>query len=83
VINDLPFKYGDEVAILINGLGATPTEELFILNNKIHDILIGNGIKIYKTYVGDGASLSLLKLNDEFKKLVNAPAFSPFLLQWK
>jgi dihydroxyacetone kinase-like protein len=91
VIEDLPFKRGDEVAILINGLGATPPEELFILNNKIHDIIKGNGINIYRTYIGEyatsmemaGASLSLLKLDDEFKKLLDAPAFSPFLLQWK
>ncbi len=91
VINDLPFKRGDEVAILLNGLGATPPEELFILNNTVHDIIKSNGIKIHRTYVGEyatsmemaGASLTLLKLDDEFKKLLGAPAFSPFLLQWK
>lgn len=91
VITDLPCRRGDEVAILINGLGATPPEELFILNNKIHDIVTGEGINIYRTFVGEyatsmemaGASLSLLKLDDEFKKLLDAPAFSPFLLQWK
>jgi len=91
VINDLPFKSGDEVSVLINGLGATPAEELFILYNKVHDILADHGIKAYKTYVGEyatsmemaGASLSLLRLNDEFKILLDAPAFSPFLPQWK
>ncbi len=91
VIEDLPFRRGDEVAILVNGLGATPPEELFILYNKIDDIIKGEGIKVYRTYVGEyatsmemaGASLSILKLDDEFKKLLDAPAFSPFLLQWK
>jgi dihydroxyacetone kinase-like protein len=91
VINDLPFRSGDEVAILVNGLGATPPEELFILNNKIYDILKDYRIKVYKTFVGEyatsmemaGASLSLLRLNDEFKKLLDAPAYSPFLPQWK
>jgi dihydroxyacetone kinase-like protein len=91
VINDLPFKSGDEVAVLVNGLGATPPEELFILYNKAFDILKGNGIKVYKAFVGEyatsmemaGASLSLLRLNNEFKKLLDAPAFSPFLPQWK
>lgn len=91
VIEDLPFRRGDEVAILVNGLGATPPEELFILYNKIDDIIKGEGIKVYRTYVGEyatsmemaGASLSMLKLDDEFKKLLDAPAFSPFLLQWK
>jgi dihydroxyacetone kinase-like protein len=91
VINDLPFGSGDEVAILVNGLGATPPEELFILNNKIYDLLKDYRIKVYKTFVGEyatsmemaGASLSLLRLNDEFKKLLDAPAYSPFLPQWK
>ncbi len=91
VINDLPFKSGDEVAVLVNGLGATPPEELFILYNKIHDILGDHGISVYKTFVGEyatsmemaGASLTLLRLNDEFKLLLDAPAFSPFLLQWR
>jgi phosphoenolpyruvate---glycerone phosphotransferase subunit DhaK len=91
VIGDLPFKRGDEVAILVNSLGATPPEELFILNNKFDDILKGQGIKTFRTYVGEyatsmemaGASLSLLRLDDEMKQLLLAPAFSPFLLQWK
>ncbi len=91
VINDLPFKGGDDVAVLVNGLGATPPEELFILNNKIADILVERGIKIFRTYIGEyatsmemaGASLSLLRLDDEMKELLVAPAYSPFLLQWK
>jgi dihydroxyacetone kinase-like protein len=91
IVNDLPFKRKDEVAVLVNGLGATPPEELFILNNKINDLLNKEGIRVYRTYVGEyatsmemaGASLSLLKLDDEFKRLLVAPAFSPFLLQWK
>jgi dihydroxyacetone kinase-like protein len=91
VINDLPFKSGDEVAVLVNGLGATPPEELFILYNKFHDILGERGIKVYKTFIGEyatsmemaGASFSLLRLNSEFKKLLDAPAFSPFLPQWR
>jgi phosphoenolpyruvate---glycerone phosphotransferase subunit DhaK len=91
VIKDLPFKAKDEVAVLVNGLGATPPEELFILYNKFYDILEEQGIRVYKTFVGEyatsmemaGTSFSLLKLNNEFKKLLDAPAFSPFLPQWK
>lgn len=91
VINDLPFKAKDEVAVLVNGLGATPPEELFILYNKFHDIIEERGIKVYKAFIGEyatsmemaGASFSLLKLNSEFKKLLDAPAFSPFLPQWR
>ena len=91
MINDLPFKSGDEVAVLVNGLGATPPEELFILYNRIHDILGDHGISVYKTLIGEyatsmemaGTSLTLLRLNDELKTLLDAPAFSPFLLQWR
>jgi len=91
VIKDLPFKAKDEVAVLVNGLGATPPEELFILYSKFYDILAGYGIKVYKSFIGEyatsmemaGASFTLLKLNPEFKKLLDAPAFSPFLPQWR
>jgi len=77
--------------VLVNGLGATPPEELFILYNRIHDNLKDRNISVYKAFIGEyatsmemaGASLSLLRLNDEFKTLLDAPAFSPFLLQWK
>jgi dihydroxyacetone kinase-like protein len=90
VIEDLPFKINDEVAVLVNGLGATPPEELFIIYNKASDILNEHGIKIFRTFIGEyatsmemaGASLSLLRLNDEFKTMLEAPAFSPFLPQW-
>jgi dihydroxyacetone kinase-like protein len=76
---------------LVNGLGATPPEELFILYSKFYDILGGYGIKVYKAFIGEyatsmemaGASFTLLKLNPEFKKLLDAPAFSPFLPQWR
>jgi len=91
LISDLPFKKNDEVAVLVNGLGATPPEELFILWNKAHDILVDHGIKVYGCYVGEyatsmemaGCSVSLLRLDDEMKQLLDAPAYSPFLPQWR
>jgi dihydroxyacetone kinase-like protein len=91
LIEDLPFKSGDEVAVLVNGLGATPPEELFIIYNKAFDILKSHNIKVYKAFIGEyatsmemaGASISLLRLNKEFKTLLDAPAFSPFLPQWR
>jgi phosphoenolpyruvate---glycerone phosphotransferase subunit DhaK len=91
VAQDLPFKSGDEVAVLVNGLGSTPPEELFVLYDKVHDVLNGHGLGIYRTFIGEyatsmemaGASLSLLRLNQEFKELLDAPAFSPFLPQWR
>ena len=89
LLRDLPFNSGDEVAVLVNGLGATPPEELYILWNKTHDILVNHGLGIYKCYIGEyatsmemaGCSVSLLKLDDETKELLDAPACSPFLPQ--
>ena len=91
VLDDLPFASGDEVAVLVNGLGATPPEELYILYNKVHDTLRDRGLSVHKTFVGEyatsmemaGASLSLLRLDEELKALLDAPAFSPFLPQWR
>lgn len=75
-------KSGDEVAVMINGLGSTPLMELYILNGKVSDILEEKGITVYKTFVGEymtaiemaGCSVSLLKLDDELKELLDAPA---------
>ena len=59
--------------------------ELFIVNNRVNDILTGKGIKVYKTFVGEfmtslemeGFSITLLKLDDEMKALLDAPADTP------
>jgi phosphoenolpyruvate---glycerone phosphotransferase subunit DhaK len=89
LLEDLPYKKGDEVAVLLNGLGATPKEELYILGRKLHHILQENGISVFHTYVGEfatsmemaGASISLLRLDGELKRLLAAPADSPFFTQ--
>ena len=75
-----------ETAILVNGLGGTQLMELYIINNNIHDILL-KGIKIYKTFVGNymtslemaGCSLSILKLDDELKELLDYSCKTPAL----
>lgn len=80
ILADLDFV-GSEVAVLVNGSGATPAMELYILNKRVHDVLAQKGVKIVKTYVGNyftsidmaGASISLLKLDDETKRLLLAP----------
>ena len=78
--------YADRaVAVLINGAGGTPLMELFIVNNHVSDVLAAKGIKVYKTFVGnymtsiemDGLSISLLRLDDEMKKLLDAKADTP------
>ncbi|MGM0379571.1 MAG: dihydroxyacetone kinase subunit DhaK [Bacillota bacterium] len=82
ILEDIEYKEGDEAAVLVNGLGGTPLMELYILNRKVHAILESKGIKVYKTFVGNfmtslemaGASISLLKLDDELKKYLDKKA---------
>ena len=89
VVNDLPFERGDRVAVLVNGLGATPPEELYILYRRVRHLLDEAGLVTYRSYVGEyatslemaGASVSLLRLDDELTRLLDAPARSPFFQQ--
>lgn len=83
--------YSDsEVAVMINGGGATPAMELYILNRRVNQVLTEKGIKVVKTYVGNfmtsidmaGASISVLKLDDEMKALLAAPADTIALRQF-
>jgi len=86
LVNDLDLQAGARVAVLVNGLGATPLEELYVLYRKTHQFLAERGIEIVKKYIGEyatslemaGASISLLELDDERLALLNAPARSPF-----
>ena len=85
VIDDLPFQAGDEVAVLINGLGGTPQMELYIGYRKVKQMLDEREIQIGCSYVGEfftglemaGFSVTLMKLDDELKELLAAPADTP------
>jgi dihydroxyacetone kinase-like protein len=85
VLKDLPFRPGDEVAVLINGLGGTPPLELFICYRRVKQILDQQGLKLHKPFVGEfftalemaGFSVTLMKLDEEMKKLLEAPADTP------
>jgi dihydroxyacetone kinase-like protein len=91
LLEDLPYRKGDEVAVLLNGLGATPKEELYILGRKLHRILQDKGITVFHTYVGEfatsmemaGASISLLRLDAELRRLLAKPADTPFFTQFQ
>ena len=82
VASDLPYGSGDEVALMINGLGGTPISELYILYGRAHDQLAQRGINVTRSYVGEyctsldmaGASLTLVKLDSELNELFDAPA---------
>lgn len=89
VIADLPYQSGDEVAVLVNGLGATTLDEQYIVTRRVKQHLESKGISVYRYYVGEyvtalemaGLSISLLKLDDELKKMVDHPAHTPFFRQ--
>lgn len=91
ILPDLPFVEKDEVVVLVSGLGATPVMELYILYNKVADILAEKGIKVHRSYVGNyftslemmGATLTLMKLDDELKELIDEEANSMGLKQFK
>ena len=84
ILADLNFE-GSETAVMINGCGATPLMELYIVNNHVQDVLAERGIRVYKTFVGEymtslemeGFSISILKLDEELKRLLDAPADTP------
>ncbi len=84
ILADLDYS-GSEVAVMINGSGATPLMELFIINNRVSDILKEKGISVYQTYVGEymtsiemaGFSISLLRLDSQTKELLSAKADTP------
>jgi phosphoenolpyruvate---glycerone phosphotransferase subunit DhaK len=86
ILSDYDYS-GSEVALLVNGLGSTPLMELYILNNEVEKILTQKGIKIYKTFVGNymtalemsGCSITLLKLDEELKELIDYPCNTPAL----
>lgn len=86
-LTDLKICEGEEVAVLVNGLGSTSREELFILFNDMSEIFGEHGVRIAKTYVGEyvtsmemaGLSLSILRLDEELKALLGVAAYSPFV----
>jgi dihydroxyacetone kinase-like protein len=84
VLPDYPFVSGDEVVVLVSGLGATPVMELYVLYDEIEKLITAKGIKIHRAYTGNyftslemmGATLTVMKLDDELKKLVDMPCYS-------
>ena len=81
VVPDYPFESGDEVVVLVSGLGATPVMELYVLYNEIEKILSHKGLRIHRAYVGNyftsldmmGATLTIMKVDEELKELVDMP----------
>ena len=89
LLGDMPVAEGEEVSLLINGLGATSIEELYILSNSVSQQLEDKGISIYRTFVGEfatsmemmGASISIMKVDSETKAMLDMPVSTPFYCQ--
>ena len=89
VLPDLPFSAGDEVAVLVSGLGATPVMELYIYYDRVAEVLAEKKISVYRPYVGNyftslemmGITLTVMKLDEELKGLIDLDAYSMGLRQ--
>lgn len=89
ILPDLPFESGDEVAVLVNSLGATPLMDLHICYRKAEEILAEKGLSVHRALVGPfattmdmaGMSVTLMKLDDELKELLDYPCDAPYFVQ--
>jgi phosphoenolpyruvate---glycerone phosphotransferase subunit DhaK len=89
ILADLPFTKGDSVIAFVNGLGGTPLIELYVMFNEVNRILTGHGVSIARSLVGSyitsldmaGASVTLLKVDDELLSLWDAPV-NTAALRW-
>jgi dihydroxyacetone kinase len=86
IVEDLPYKRGDEIVLIVNGYGATTRMELFIVNRRVRAIVSDLGIRVHGTEIGEfctsqemkGASITFVRLDEELKDLYDAPCDSPF-----
>jgi phosphoenolpyruvate---glycerone phosphotransferase subunit DhaK len=89
IVDDIPYEEGDEVLAFVNGMGGTPLIELYIVYNELHKYLAGRGITIARNLIGSyitslemaGCSITLLRLDDELKRLWDAPV-DTIALKW-
>ncbi len=90
IVADMPLEEGDEIAIMVNGLGATPLEELYICYKEVCAYFRELGVSVYKPYIGEfatsmemaGMSLSVLKLDNQLKELLDYDASTPFFTNY-
>lgn len=89
ILEDLEPRSGERVAVMVNGLGATPPEELYIMYRRVHEMLAARDVGVHRAYVGEyatsmemaGASITLFRLDDELAGLLDHPARTPFFVQ--
>ena len=86
ITEDMPLESGDEVSVMVNGLGATPLEEQLIVYRRVHALLTQMGVRIFMPHIGEyatsmemaGLSLTIMKLDEVLKGLLSQTARSPF-----
>jgi dihydroxyacetone kinase-like protein len=86
ILGDMPLAKGDEVSVMVNGLGATPLEELLIVYRAVHKGLQARGVGLFMPHIGEfatsmemaGLSVTIMKLDPELKVLLRAPGSTPF-----
>ncbi|NKF08294.1 dihydroxyacetone kinase subunit DhaK [Clostridium gasigenes] len=91
ILTNMEIEQGKEVAVMVNGLASTPFMELYIVNKKVHEILGEREIKVHRTFVGEymtalemaGFSISILKLDEELKGLLDEKADTPAMKVFK
>jgi dihydroxyacetone kinase-like protein len=89
ILDDLQPSAGDRLAVMVNGLGATPPEELYVMYRKVHQMFQERNLTVYRAYVGEyatsmemaGASFTFFRLDDELAGLLDHPAQTPFFTQ--
>ena len=89
LVADMNLAKGDRVDVLMNSLGSTPKEELYIMYRQLHKRLTDMGVTVHRPYLGEfatslemaGASISMLRVDGELEKLMDAPANTPFFVQ--
>lgn len=85
LLEGLGLKEGDDIALLVNGFGSTPLQELYLFSNSLLSYLDSRKIKVYRSFVGNymtsidmlGASVSVMKLDDKLKKYLDTPSEAP------
>jgi dihydroxyacetone kinase-like protein len=90
ILADLPFRTGESVIAMVNGMGGTPLMELYVVYQELERVLRGRGITVARRLVGNyitsldmaGCSITLLRVEDEFLALWDEPVLTP-ALRWK
>lgn len=89
IISDLPFVSGDQVIVMVNGMGGTPLIELYLIFNELAEVCKAKGITVARQLIGNyitsldmaGCSITMLKADEELLALWDAPVHTP-ALRW-